>query len=231
MTKDMTSSPPERCALEPPSARRGAGAGRTAAAPERVERALAIGLLAAMGLAPSFAGAAEIEGVRFAERVMGEAPLELRSTALFRYRYWFKVYVAALYLAPGVDLRRVLEDVPKRLEIEYFYGFSAEDFARSTLSKISDNFEPDVVEGLKPRIEALSQLFRPVDPGDRYALTYVPGGGLELSLNGETLGVVEGADLAAAMFSIWLGDRPLDRSVKEQLLKGLDLSPALPRAS
>jgi hypothetical protein len=198
---------------------------------EQVKRALAVGLLAALGLVPSFTRAAEIEGVRFAERAAGEAPLELRSTALFRYRYWFKVYVAALYLAPGIDLQRVLEDVPKRLEIEYFYGFSAEDFAQSTLRKISDNFDPEVVELLKPRIEALNRLFRPVEPGDRYALTYIPERGLELSLNGETLGVVEGPDLAVAMFSIWLGDRPLDRSVKEQLLKGVDPAPALPRAS
>ena len=57
-----------------------------------------------------------------------------------------------------------------------------------------------------------------VKPGDRYALTYVPGVGTELAFNGKPRGVIEGADFAAAYFAIWLGPQPLDNSLKEKLL-------------
>jgi hypothetical protein len=59
-----------------------------------------------------------------------------------------------------------------------------------------------------------------VKPGDRYALTYVPGVGTELALNGTTLGTVEGADFAAAVFAIWLGPQAIDESLKTQLHTG-----------
>jgi hypothetical protein len=46
----------------------------------------------------------------------------------------------------------------------------------------------------------------------------VPGAGTELALNGNRLGVVEGADFAAAYFRIWLGDSPVDTRLRDQLL-------------
>ena len=61
-------------------------------------------------------------------------------------------------------------------------------------------------------------LYEDVEPGDRYALTYAPGVGTELALNGRRLGVLEGADFSAALFSIWIGDEPLDESLRDQLL-------------
>jgi hypothetical protein len=38
-------------------------------------------------------------------------------------------------------------------------------------------------------------------------------------LNGTPLGVVEGADFAAAYFAIWLGPKPISDSLKAQLLE------------
>jgi hypothetical protein len=49
-------------------------------------------------------------------------------------------------------------------------------------------------------------------------LTYIPGKGTELALNGESKGVVEGDDFAAALFSIWLGSKPISESLKKELL-------------
>ena len=60
--------------------------------------------------------------------------------------------------------------------------------------------------------------YEDVKPGDRYALTYLPGLGTELALNGKRLGVIEGADFGAALFSIWFGDQPFDAALKGQLL-------------
>jgi hypothetical protein len=178
------------------------------------------GLLAAFTLAvatPVWAG--EIEGVLFPERyTVKGVELPLMNTGLLRYRYFIKAYVAALYTKEGVAPRTVLEDVPKRLEIEYFYAIKGKDFAKSTYKGIEVNVDAETYEELQPRIEEINTLYRDVEPGDRYALTYLPGVGTELALNGEPLGLVEGAEFAAAMFSIWLGDSPIDESLKKQLL-------------
>jgi chalcone isomerase-like protein len=69
-----------------------------------------------------------------------------------------------------------------------------------------------------PRIEYHNSLYVDVKPGDRYSLTYVPGQGTKLRLNGVERGTIEGADFAAAIFSIWLGAKPMDNKFKRSLL-------------
>jgi hypothetical protein len=171
-----------------------------------------------LGLATP-AAAREIEGVRFADEIrVGDATLRLNDVGLLRYRYVIKAYVAALYLGAGATPNDVLADAPKRLEIEYFYAIKGPGFANATDEGIAANVSVETVAALRPRIAKLNALYRDVKPGDRYALTYLPGVGTELALNGSPLGTIEGADFAAAVFAIWLGPKALDASLKAQLL-------------
>jgi len=165
------------------------------------------------------AGAAEIEGVRFdpAQRVRG-VPLQLHGVGLLRVRWVVKAYVAALYLGEGHAVGDALAEGPRRLEIEYFWPIGAPDFARATLEGIGRNRDDAAVAALRERIDRINRAYRDVEPGDRYALSYLPGIGTELALNGEPLCLVEGSDFASAIFSIWLGEAPLDRELKAQLL-------------
>lgn len=163
--------------------------------------------------------AAEIRGVRFIERLqVGDAEFVLANVGLLRYRIFINAYVAGLYVGAGYEVDRLFDDVPKRLEIEYFYGIAASGFANATDVGIAANVDARTFDALKPRIARLNGLYRDVQPGDRYALTYLPGSGTELALNGKRLGVIEGADFAVAVFSIWLGAQPLDEPLKAQLL-------------
>jgi hypothetical protein len=129
-----------------------------------------------------------------------------------------KVYVSALYLPEDCASKLALSDVPKRLEVEYMRSIEGSDFGRVTNKKISENVDPQTYERLRPRIEYHNSLYQDVQPGDRYSLTYIPGKGTELALNGEPQGVIEGADFAAAVFSIWLGSKPISESLKKDLL-------------
>jgi hypothetical protein len=177
-------------------------------------------LVAALLALPAAASApVTLEGVRFqpAHDVHGTS-LALRGAALLRYKLVFKGYVAALYLAPETPSARVLEDVPKRLEIEYFWPIGAADFARATDVGIARNVDAAALAALRPRIQQLNALYQDVEPGDRYALSYAPSRGTELARNGRLLGSVPGADFGAAIFAIWLGDTPLDGELKRRLL-------------
>lgn len=169
-------------------------------------------------------GAAEISGVRFVDSLsVGDAELRLHSTGLLR-RFFIKGYVAALYLGESfggeATSKAVLADVPRRLEIEYFRAFSADEFAKATVAGISRSSDQATFERLRSRIDRINELYEDVEPGDRYSLTYLPGVGTELALNDRPLGVLEGADFSTALFAIWLGDEPLDDGLRGQLLTG-----------
>ncbi len=111
--------------------------------------------------------------------------------------------------------------MPRRLEIEYFWAIPADKFANATVEGISRSTDPATFERLRRSIDRINQLYEDVEAGDRYALTYVPGVGTELALNGRRLGVVEGADFSAALFAIWIGEESLDESLRRQLLAGI----------
>lgn len=176
-------------------------------------------LLSPAGPVAAAAPPVEVEGVRF-DRVIEikEQPLQLRGAALHRYKVLFKAFVAALYLPPDAASEGALSDVPKRLEIEYFWGIPAADFASITLDRIAMNVSAERLVRLRATIARFNDLYADVEPGDRYSLTYLPGVGTQLALNGVPLGTAPGADFASAIFSIWLGDNPLDAGLKTGLL-------------
>ena len=74
------------------------------------------------------------------------------------------------------------------------------------------------MQGALTLIDQLAALYRDVEPGDRYALTFAPGRGTQLLLNGAPLGSIDGDDFAAAVFAIWLGADPIDRGFRDRLL-------------
>jgi hypothetical protein len=167
---------------------------------------------------PIQAVATEVEGKRFSERIQFDnTSLELVGAGLLRY-FGFKAYVGALYIEQGFDADDVFSDTAKRIEIEYMRAIKGSDFGPATVKSLKKNIDEQMLEQLQDRIDYHNSLYVDVQPGDRYALTYLPGRGTELSLNGEPLGVIEGADFAAAIFKIWVGSRPISESFKEQIL-------------
>ena len=176
--------------------------------------------LALVWIAPASAGT--IEDVEFAKSVQiaGES-LTLSGLALLRYRVLFKGYVAGLYLPTGTEPSRALDDVAKRLELEYFWSIDGEAIAEAGSEMLRRNVDPATFDSLADRVRQINALYEDVAPGDRYALSYVPGRGTELSKNGRVLGLIPGADFARAYFSIWLGDDPIDVAFRDQLFRGL----------
>ena len=163
--------------------------------------------------------AAEIEGIQFDGRYENEDTfLELRGAGLLRVMVFAKIYVAAFYMPEDIPSKLALSDVPKRLEVEYLRTIPAKDFGVATNKKVSENVDKQTYQQLQPRLEYHNSLYQDVQPGDRYALTYVPGKGTQLTFNGQPRGTVEGADFAAALFSIWLGPNPISDSLKKDLL-------------
>lgn len=159
----------------------------------------------------------EIEGVHFDRQLDTEPPLEIQGYGLLRYRLVIKAYVAAYYQS---ELDAPLEDMntSRKLEIEYFHAIKAEDFTKATRKGVEQNTDQATLAAIEEDLEQFLELYQDVQPGYRYALSWFPEQGLQLLLNGESLGTLENAQLAQALFAIWIGDNPGDRRLKEALL-------------
>jgi hypothetical protein len=165
------------------------------------------------------AAVTRVDGTVFSNTVtVGQTQLHLKGAALLRYLYFIEAYTGALYLPETTDGSRALDDIPRQLVLEYRVAISADDFARATEKKIRDSVSDADFQRLLPKITALNRLYRDVVPKDRYALTYIPGSGTLLTWNDIPLGTIDGEEFARAVFSIWIGDNPIDKGFRDRLL-------------
>jgi hypothetical protein len=163
-----------------------------------------------------------VHGIRFAPTVdAGGNQLHLRGAGLLRSKLFIRVYAGALYLPETLPPQRALAPVAKQLVLEYFHALKGKDIAAATRKKMADNVTAAQLQHLSARIDQLAGLYRDVRPGDRYALTHIPGEGVHLSLNGRRLGTVAGDDFARAAFAIWLGANPISERFRDRLLGDL----------
>ena len=183
-----------------------------------VYTAIILLVMVLINVTPNVNGA-EIEGVNFENTYETDGiQMKIQGTGLLRYLGFIKAYVGALYFEEGSSVEDVLSDKPKRLEVEYFHALKGEDFGISTNKVIAKNTDALTLEKIRPQIDYHNSLYEDVQPGDRYSLTYIPGRGTELALNGKTKGIIKGADFASALFSMWLGEFPMNEPFKKQLL-------------
>ncbi|MCE2826529.1 MAG: chalcone isomerase family protein [Verrucomicrobium sp.] len=139
-------------------------------------------------------------------------------TKTFRWMSILKVYDASLHLGAGESPERVFADIPMRLHLVYHRGFTAAEIVKGGDTLLARNVDAATLTSLRDRLERLNATYRDVKPGDSYTLTYVPGAGTTLRLNGSALITVPGHDFAAAYFRIWLGDKPINDSLRDALL-------------
>ena len=174
---------------------------------------------AGVGVALALALPAAADKAVFPEAVTaGGRGLLLRGPGPIRWKGLLRVCDVALYLPDGTTGAEALADVPRRLAFHYHVSIRAAELAEAAEHHLAENVPAAELARLRPRVDELHRLYRDVKKGDGYWLTYVPGRGTELALNGVPLGIVEGADFAAAYFRIWLGERPVSESLRKSLL-------------
>ena len=121
-----------------------------------MKRLLFVSIL--MPLLANPAVAAEIEDVHFVEAYrVDDVRLKLNNLGLMRYKGIIKAMVAGLYLQDDVSPEHLLEDVAKRLEIEYFWSLKANDIVKASNQLLSENVDDLTLRKLRPRIDLFAR--------------------------------------------------------------------------
>jgi hypothetical protein len=192
--------------------------------------ALAAALLAlALAAPPAAAQAPEVtepaSGVRFAAK-RGDLSLlgvGLRTRTIFNVKvYAIGLYVADAALAGPLAAHRgalgspafyrtlVSGDFPKELHLKF-----TRDLARDTIQEAmrealagADRAQLDRFVGYFPEIKA----------GQECVLRWAPGGTLETVMAGQPRPPLADRDFAAAVFAVWLGEKPIQEDIKKGLV-------------
>lgn len=181
---------------------------------------------AILTLAASLASAAtvDVSGYKFDDtnQVAGK-DLKLNGAGM-RTKFFIKVYAAGLYLPEKKNtVPDVLkQDGPRRMTLQMAREVSSEEFGKAFMEGLNDNVDKADKQKIASQIGKMGELFASVDSlkkGDVLHLDFIPGVGTQCELNGKKLGPVF-PDIAFynALLRIWLGDKPVDTSLKPELL-------------
>jgi hypothetical protein len=99
---------------------------------------------------------------------------------------------------------------------------SSDDFGKAFMEGLNDNVDKADKQRFASQIGKMGELFATVDglkKGDVLHMDWIPGTGTQFELNGKKLGEnVPDVGFYNALLRIWLGDKPVDRSLKPALL-------------
>jgi len=170
------------------------------------------------------AAAAEVAGVRVEDKArVGASELVLNGAGL-RTRLIFKVYVGALYLPEksGDAAKIIASTGPKRLSMTLMRNLTAKQLTEALEEGLRANHTEAQLAALRPRIDVAESTMREIGSakeGSVIALEYVPASGTRITIDSAPKGPsITGEDFYAALLRVWIGDRPVDASLKKAML-------------
>jgi Chalcone isomerase-like len=148
---------------------------------------------------------------------VGSTALQLNGMGL-RTKFMVKVYVAGLYTPqkssnPAAILK---SDIPKRIVMHFVRDVSKSQLTDGFAESFHNN-TPDAENTLKPDIDRLFAALETVKEGEEITFTYLPENGTSVALGDKEKLTIAGPAFAEMLFSVWLGPKPPNASLKKGL--------------
>jgi ribosomal protein L9 len=189
-----------------------------------VAKGLVAGALLAAAVSLPAHASVDVSGFKFDDtaKVAGKE-LKLNGAGM-RTKVIIKVYAAGLYLP---EKKTAVADIlkqegPRRVTLQMARDVSSEDFGKAFMDGLNENVDKAEKQKIVAQIGKMGELFASVDglkKGDVLHLDWIPGTGTQTELNGKKLGEpIPDVSFYNAILRIWLGDKPVDRSLKPALL-------------
>jgi hypothetical protein len=145
-------------------------------------------------------------------------PLQLMGMGL-RKKLWVRVYLASLYLEnPTEEAKQVIAtDQIKRVQMNMLRDLDRGKIVEAVQQGFERNSGQQLLR-LRERLDRFLRAIPDLRGGQTIVITYFPGRGTSLKAgSGEDVSIA-GKDFADALFSVWLGDNPVDGDLKAEML-------------
>jgi hypothetical protein len=183
-----------------------------------------VAALALAGAPALHAQTTTVEGVKYDKTVqLGNTPLQLLGAGV-RYKVFFKVYTAGLYLAGKASTpEEVLAATgPKRMHIVMLRDIDANELGKLFTKGMEQNAPREEFSKCINGILRMSDIFsakKKLAAGEYFYVDWVPGAGTLVVVNGKQQGEpIKEPEFFSALMKIWLGKSPADYQLKEALL-------------
>jgi hypothetical protein len=184
--------------------------------------------LAAMvfALGMSSAQAIDVGGLKMDDTAkVGGKELKLNGAGV-RTRIVVKVYAMALYLPEKKDTAAGVLDTtgPRRFSLGMLREVTGDDMGQAFMAGITANTDKAERSKFVNQMAAFGENFVSIPSlkkGDILHCDWVPDQGMVMTLNGKSLGEpLKEITFYNAVLKIWLGEKPVDSSLKPLLLGG-----------
>ena len=183
---------------------------------------LLVFLILGVGIASESVNALEVGGVVLERSAtLSDGNVVVLNGGGIRQKFFVDVYVGALYVtSPSSSAETVMTgSQANRVELHILYeNIPAKSLVKAWNDGFQANQSQEKLEQLHRKIDAFNTLFPAVEKGDVIQVDYLPKYGTQISINNEVLGLIVGKEFNQAVLSIWLGRRPVSRTLKLAML-------------
>ena len=155
------------------------------------------------------AGAGTLAGVTLPDKVEVKGRSLVLNGMGLRTKFFIKVYVGALYLAQKEKspAKIMADDEPRRMVMHFLYSVSKDQMCDAWKEGLEQN-TPKASAEVKKAFATLCSWMEPIPKGHELVLTYVPGEGTMVEINGKGKGTLEGKAVSDAVVATWIGPDP-----------------------
>ncbi|MFB3851773.1 MAG: chalcone isomerase family protein [Acidobacteriota bacterium] len=166
----------------------------------------------------------DIEGIKFSDTMKIEGRTFFLNGAGLRIKkiafVGVKVYAAALYLEKKErSAEKILdENSAKCLLMKFVHSSVSKDKLVEAFEEGFKNNNPSLTDKLRPQIDKFLSFWSEMKEGDEAEIIYIPIIGTKTVIKGKEMGTIEGGDFSKLLFSVWLGENPPNKELKDGLL-------------
>lgn len=169
--------------------------------------------------------ALEVEGVKLNDTAkFGTQSLALNGAGV-RTKWFFKVYVAALYLPQKQTSAEAIiaDESEHRIALHMLRELGSKKLYGAFSEAIEANHTAAELASMDAQLKQMAQIFdvvKEVKEGDVITLDYLPSNGTQISVNGVARGIIAGDAFNRALLRIGLGEKPVQDDLKKGMLGG-----------
>lgn len=166
-------------------------------------------LAATLMLATVTASAATVAGVAVPDTTDAAGHKLVLNGAALRKKLFIKVYVGSLYLQAKQNNAAAIiaADAPRRQVMHFLFNVDKGKMSEAWEEGLADN-TPNASPEVKTAFKTLASWMEDMKEGQKIVLTYVPGTGTTVEVNGKNKGTLGGKAVADAILNTWVGPKP-----------------------